>query len=217
VSKSIDRSIQEKIRTGRPRAVLEAMKNADKFIAKLFDTTKRSMVGVPIEGALNWAGVPMGYGISTAIAFSAGSTAKRDTVKMLTDVMNSPQFIKMIEEGGTAQEAEAAQALANSRPFKAFMNTVGLPADDATSFILRTFQPIREGIQAPDIENIPEDEPLSPPQARVQPPAPPTRGVPGMGGQPTPAPGPVAQGPQVASQSSREMLKSLFPFDTTIA
>ena len=62
-----------------------------------------------------------------------------------------------------------------------------------------------------------DQEPTPPPQARVQPPAPPTRGVPGMGGQPTPAPGPVAQGPQVASQGSREMLKSLFPFDTTIA
>jgi len=61
------------------------------------------------------------------------------------------------------------------------------------------------------------EEPTPPPQARVQPPAPPTRGVPGMGGQPTQAPGPMAQGPQVASQSSREMLKSLFPFDSTIA
>ena len=76
-----------------------------------------------------------------------------------------------------------------------------------------TFPELREE----EVEVEITEEPTPPPQARVQPPAPPTRGVPGMGGQPTQAPGPVAQGPQVASQSSREMLKSLFPFDTTIA
>ena len=76
-----------------------------------------------------------------------------------------------------------------------------------------TFPELREEEVEVDIS----EEPVPPPQARIQPPAPPTRGVPGMGGTATPAPGPVAQGPQVASQSSREMLKSLFPFDTTIA
>jgi hypothetical protein len=63
------------------------------------------------------------------------------------------------------------------------------------------------------------EEPTPPPQARVQPPAPPTRGIPGMGGATpgaAPAPSPTAQGPQVASQSSREMLKSLFPMDTLL-
>ena len=63
------------------------------------------------------------------------------------------------------------------------------------------------------------EEPIPPPQARVQPPAPPTRGIPGMGGATpgaAPAPSPMAQGPQVASQSSREMLKSLFPMDTLL-
>ena len=53
--------------------------------------------------------------------------------------------------------------------------------------------------------------PIPPPQARVMPSAPPTRGVPGLGsGQPAPAAPAVAQGP--TGQSSREMLEQLFPF-----
>lgn len=79
----------------------------------------------------------------------------------------------------------------------------------------------------------PEEEepapPAAPPQARALPPAPSTRGVPGItppaGGSPAgappapggeaPAPGPMAQGPG-AGPSSREMLQDLFPFDATL-
>jgi hypothetical protein len=57
----------------------------------------------------------------------------------------------------------------------------------------------------------PAAEPTPPPQARVMPSAPPTRGVPGLGsGQPAPAAPVVAQGP--TGQSSRDMLEQLFPF-----
>ena len=49
---------------------------------------------------------------------------------------------------------------------------------------------------------------VPPPQASIQVP---TRGVPGLGGQSAPAPGATAQGP--TGPSSREMYKSLFPFD----
>lgn len=53
--------------------------------------------------------------------------------------------------------------------------------------------------------------PIPPPQARVMPSAPPTRGVPGLGSeQPAPAAPAVAQGP--TGQSSRDMLEQLFPF-----
>jgi hypothetical protein len=53
--------------------------------------------------------------------------------------------------------------------------------------------------------------PIPPPQARVMPSAPPTRGVPGLGGgQPAPAAPAVAQGP--TDMGSREMLDQLFPF-----
>ena len=53
--------------------------------------------------------------------------------------------------------------------------------------------------------------PAAPPQARVMPSAPPTRGVPGLGTeQPAPAAPAVAQGP--TGQSSRDMLEQLFPF-----
>ena len=59
----------------------------------------------------------------------------------------------------------------------------------------------------PEIEESEEVEvTVPPPQANV---APPTRGVPALGGG-TPAPPPVAQGP--AGPTSREMYDSLFPF-----
>jgi len=73
-------------------------------------------------------------------------------------------------------------------------------------------------------EEAPAEEPVAPPQARVQPPAPATRGLgtmlqgpePGAAPAPggAPAPGAMAQGPQ--APSSREMLQDLFPFDATL-
>jgi hypothetical protein len=62
----------------------------------------------------------------------------------------------------------------------------------------------------PETED-PIEEPAAPPQARVMPSAPQTRGVPGLGGgQPAPAAPAVAQGP--TDMGSREMLDQLFPF-----
>lgn len=78
-------------------------------------------------------------------------------------------------------------------------------------------------LATPDEELVPEEVLVTPttgPTAsqmlRQMPPAPPTRGVPGM---PTGAP-PTAQGPGGAggpSGQSRAMLQSLFPFDTTLS
>ena len=63
----------------------------------------------------------------------------------------------------------------------------------------------------PETEEPIAPEPAAPPQARVMPSAPPTRGVPGLGGgQPAPAAPAVAQGP--TDMGSREMLDQLFPF-----
>ena len=219
VSKGVNRSLEQKIRTGRPRTVLNAMNNSDKFIAKLFEASKRSAVGLPIEVGLSFFGVPMGYGMTGAITSAITATGTRkETVKMLGEVISSPSFLNMIDQAGTAQEAEAARRLANSTPFKRFMREVNLPADDAVNFIISTFQAPRAAIQGSEASEIeaPQPTPAPPPQARVQPPAPPTRGVPGMGGQPqggAPAPGPGATAQGSAGPTSREMYKSLFPFD----
>jgi len=75
----------------------------------------------------------------------------------------------------------------------------------------------------PAQEEAPPEPAAPPPQARVLPPAPSTRGLPGItspmpsapqAAAPTPPPGPVAQG--AAGPSSREMLQDLFPFDATL-
>lgn len=218
VSRGVMRSDKEKIRTGRPRAILDAMNNADRFIGRLFEASKRATIGAPIEAGLTYAGLP-GYGTTAAIAYAlTASAGKRDSARNLATLMMSSEFQNMINQAGTTQERTAARELANSAPFKRFMEEIKMPPDKGMGFILNLIQPatqapLRSGVYEMEAPQQEDQEPVPPPQARVQPPAPPTRGVPGMGGTATPAPGPVAQGPQVASQSSREMLKSLFPFD----
>ena len=226
VSRGVQRSDAEKLRTGRPRTIVEAMNNADRFISRLFEATKRAAIGAPIEAVTTSIGVP-GAGASAAVTYAVtASTTKKESVRNLATLMMSSEFQNMIQQAGTAQERAAARELANTAPFRRFMEEIKMPPDRWMEFILggtqaATQAPLRSGVygmESPQQEDQePTPAPAPPPQARVQPPAPPARGVPGMGGTTTPAPGPVAQGPQVASQPSREMLKSLFPFDTTIA
>jgi len=100
--------------------------------------------------------------------------------------------------------------LAQSAPFRRFASAIKLPLTDAESYVLSIFQ---SGAQANVPEEAPMEEPTAPPQARALPPAPPTRGVPGLtapaaeppAAEPPAAPA-VAQGP-----SSAEMFQQLFP------
>jgi hypothetical protein len=72
------------------------------------------------------------------------------------------------------------------------------------------YEELVEQIPTPTEEEV---EVTLPPQARVAPPAPQTRGVPGMGAE-TAAPAPEAAAPTgPVSPSSREMLQQLFPTD----
>ena len=74
------------------------------------------------------------------------------------------------------------------------------------------YEELVEQIPAPAPEE--DVEVTLPPQARVAPPAPPTRGVPGMGaGASAPGPQPAAAPAGPPSPSSREMLQQLFPTD----
>jgi hypothetical protein len=72
------------------------------------------------------------------------------------------------------------------------------------------YEELVEQIPTPAEEEV---EVTLPPQARVAPPAPQTRGVPGMGAETT-APAPETAAPTgPARASSREMLQQLFPMD----
>ena len=181
--------------------------SADTALQRLYGVAQRAAVGVPIEAAASLMGFP-GMGIASGLtsAFMARGT-KPAAVKAVDDMLISPQFRQMVTETGTANEVAAARELAQSGPFRRFASAIKLPLNDAESFVLSIFQ---SGAQANVPEEAPIEEPAAPPQARVMPSAPQTRGVPGLGSeQPAPAAPAVAQGP--ANSQSREMLQQLFP------
>ena len=219
ISKGVNRAIQEKIRTGRPRGIVEGLNEADTLLNKLWDIGKRSALGVPVEVGLQFAGMPPMYGMVSAITAATTRTlSKKEALAALDSVMSSPAFVNALRSAGTAQEQQAARQLANSTPFKRFMQEVGLPPTDGESFIISAFQAGRAGYfdgYTDEVPVVPETDipEVAPPQARVQPPAPPARGVPGFGQQAV-AQGSSPPAPNLNGPASREMLKDLFPFDS---
>ena len=203
VARGVTQSTREYVRTGK--ALQDGMRDADTALQRLYGVAKRAAVGVPIEAAASMMGFP-GMGVASGLtsALMARGT-KPAAVKAVDDMLVSPQFRNMVTEVGTANEAAAARELAQSGPFRRFASSIKLPLTDAESYVLSIFQ---SGAQANVPEEAPVEEPTAPPQAKVLPPAPPTRGVPGLTEPAAPAPAApaVAQGP-----SSAEMFQQLFP------
>ena len=203
VSRSINLATQQFIRNGK--VLQEGMRDADTAMQRLYGVAKRAAVGVPVEAATTAVGFP-GMGVASGVtsALIARGT-KPAAVKAIDDMLTSTQFTQMVIDAGTANEVSAARELAQSGPFRRFASAIKLPLTDAESFVLSIFQ---SGAQANVPEEAPVEEPTAPPQARVLPPAPPTRGLPGLtdpAAAPPAAPA-VAQGP-----SSAEMFQQLFP------
>jgi hypothetical protein len=226
VSKAINLSTVERVRTGRP---IQNALEGDTLLGKFYQVGKRAAIGVPLEMAaspLGLGGSGIAAGVATAVA--GGRGMKSSTIKALDGVMASPQFANAVAKAGTAQEQETVRALAGSKPFTDFLKSVNIPSTEGEQFILSAFQSARSA--ASEREEVPVEEEI-PPQALVSPPreaqrmlntipaAPPTRGVPGLtepadaGAPPSPvsapAPQAVAQGPS----QSREMMDRLFPMD----
>jgi len=226
VAKAVNLSTVEAVRTGRP---IQGALEGDTLLGKFYAVGKRAAIAVPLE----IAATPMGLGGSgiaagVAAAVAGGRGLKSSTMEALDGVMASPQFLNAAASAGTAQEQATIRALAGSRPFTDFLKSVNIPPSEGEQFIRGAFQSARAGASdvsptAPLLEG--EEEVVIPPQASVSsemlrriPPAPSTRGVPGLG-EPAndvaatpdmaPAPSAVAQGP---SESS-EMMARLFPMD----
>ena len=203
VSRSINLATQQFIRNGK--VLQDGMRDADTAMQRLYGVAKRAAVGVPVEAATTAVGFP-GMGVASGVtsALIARGT-KPAAVKAIDDMLTSPQFTQMVIDAGTANEVSAARELAQSGPFRRFASAIKLPLTDAESYVLSIFQ---SGAQANVPEEAPVEEPTAPPQARALPPAPPTRGVPGLTAPaaPPPAAPAVAQGP-----SSAEMFQQLFP------
>jgi len=203
VSRGINLATQEFIRNGK--ALQEGMRDADTAMQRLYGVAKRAAIGLPVEAAASAVGFP-GMGVSSGVtaALMARGT-KPAAIKAVGDMITSPQFMQMVTDAGTANEVAAARELAQSSAFRRFASAIKLPLTDAENYVLSIFQ---SGAQTNIPEEAPVEEPVAPPQARALPPAPPTRGVPGLTepAAPAPAASAVAQGP-----SSAEMFQQLFP------
>ena len=225
VAKAVNLSTVEAVRTGRP---IQNALEGDTLLGKFYSVGKRAAIAVPLE----IAATPMGLGGSgiaagVAAAVAGGRGLKSSTMEALDGVMASPQFLNAAASAGTAQEQATVRALAGSRPFIDFLKSVNIPPSEGEQFIISAFQSARAGASEPLTDQevpVVEEEVVIPPQASARqmlrniPPAPSTRGVPGLG-EPAndvaatpdmaPPPSAVAQGP---SESS-EMMARLFPFD----
>jgi hypothetical protein len=183
--------------------IYELAKNAGKLgAAETISTT----VGLP------------GAAIAAALIRSMGKTtttnARDEALKSADALLTSPSFMNMVTE---QYSEESIQRFALSSSWQNFARKVGLPPRFASEFVRSIYAATTSSINTGETSQplpsteAPIEEPAAPPQARVMPSAPPTRGVPGLGTeQPAPAAPAVAQGP--TGQSSRDMLEQLFPF-----
>jgi hypothetical protein len=226
VAKAVNLSTVEAVRTGRP---IQGALEGDTLLGKFYAVGKRAAIAVPLEIAatpLGLGGSGIAAGVAAAVA--GGRGLKSSTMEALDGVMASPQFLNAAASAGTAQEQATIRALAGSRPFINFLKSVNIPPSEGEQFIISAFQSARAG--ASDVSPtapVVEEEVVIPPQASVSsemlrriPPAPSTRGVPGIG-EPAndvaatpdmaPPPSAVAQG-QGTSESS-QMMARLFPMD----
>jgi hypothetical protein len=228
------RLLFEPISRGQPSVVnimrsqglmsLTELKNLKRILDPMIRIEKGLEANVPIENfmtgasaiedlALRVIGARIGTvasagGPGSLIAASAGSKYMRQ----MFDQMPMLEMRRVIEKA-TQDPAFMADLLKRGRTQRESLDIAKK---------LRSYM-ITSGLTAAGPE--PEEEPMFPtaPQSSAQrlfkqlPPAPTTRGVPGMGQQP-PAPGPQSAAPGAGAPSqSRAMLQSLFPFDTLSA
>jgi len=222
VSEGVNRAIQENVgRTGASLQLRDIL-TTETLTQQLFNVAKETGKRAPIEFATSTMGLP-GAGIATAFAMSLGkqssSEAQKKAIEAAQSLITSPAFMNMVKN---QYDDASRRTFSLSAPWRRYLRAVNYKGNEvgaADAFIRGTYNTVTTALEMGETGQPVEQEMVAPPQARVQPPAPPTRGIPGMGGA-TPeaasAPSPTAQGPQVASQSSREMLKALFPMDTLL-
>lgn len=214
VSKGIMQSTRERITTGRIQAVQDQLRGSDGIISNLYQVAKRTIVGVPVEMATTAVGSP-GVGLASSLTAALSTAKKPNVLKAADEVLTSSAFMAFLQKVGTAEQVDAARRLANSSVFRRFTKEVGGPRDPAfwENWIINSSQAGRQFGEAVTPEAEERELPI-PSVSRALPPAPPTRGVPGLTDQ-----APMAEAPQApagAPGQSRQMLASLFPFDPTL-
>lgn len=125
VARGVAMSKGEFLATGKainPK-VLEA---ADSLMGRVYDEVRRRGVsGLAAEAIGTTAGAP---GLASALA-SATMANKPSIVQAADRLIASPEFIAAARAAGTKQQAQAARALAYSKPFTRFVRAIGQPRE----------------------------------------------------------------------------------------
>jgi len=136
VSKGISTSSKEVITTGRIGSVRDEFANADSLIGKIYSVGRNIGQAAAAEGAASAVGIP-GAGLVGYMAASLKG-GKTDAIKAADKLLTSPVFIENAKKG----TPEAAQKIANSAPFKQFLNKLSQNQriSDPVQFITNAFQ-----------------------------------------------------------------------------
>ncbi len=133
VSKNISLATRERITTGRIQAIQQEIQGADNLLSSVYGVAKRTMIGIPLEGATTMMGLP-GAGIASALG-SALTRGKPNTMKLADELISSPQFLDLIRETskkGTPSRAQSV-TLAKSPAYKRFANAAGVPTESESA------------------------------------------------------------------------------------
>jgi hypothetical protein len=241
VSKGINNALQERVYNGATMQLTDLL-TAESVMSGVYQLAMNAgKLGAAEVVATTTMGLP-GAAIAAALIRSMGksgnSNANAAALKAADDLLLSPSFMNMVKDQYTD---ESIRRFSLSSSWQGFARKVGLPPNSATDFVRsiyaattsavntgETGEPIGEPVE----ELLLNQQPLTPPpQASVSsemlrriPPAPSTRGVPGLGGPANdvaaapamaPPPSAVAQG-QGPSESS-QMMQRLFPAPFDIA
>tara|TARA_R110000868_G_scaffold221524_2_gene473273 strand:- start:1617 stop:4121 length:2505 start_codon:yes stop_codon:yes gene_type:complete len=219
VSKSVQRSLDEAVRTGRP--IEKGLDVADSIVGRLYTVGQKAALGIAVETVSTAIGVPPSWGILSGVAAAIGSGAKiKDgTRAALNGILGSPEFRDLVAKAGTANQQAALRALTRTSFFREYLSSVGLPRTTGEKFFQGIIQAggANTNFDAMPIETVP-DAPAVPIQ-RSPAPVTPARGVQiGEPQEPGAQPGaieqPLPQAPAAPPQAnSREMLERLFPND----
>lgn len=126
VSKGISASSRERITTGRIQAVQEQFKTADTLAGKLYEAAKRGGVGA----AVGTVATPvLGPGVGAALASALTKGARPAADKAVDALLASPEFLALVRQANTADQAAAVRAFTYSKPFTRFVRAIGQPRE----------------------------------------------------------------------------------------
>ena len=210
VSSSINKALQERVYTGATMQLTDLL-TAEGVMSGVYDLAKNvGKLGAAEAVSSTVVGLP-GAAIAAALIRSMGTRTpsrqiQEEALKAADNLLLSPAFMNMVKDEYTD---ETIRRFGMSAAWQRFAKKVGINPESGGDFVRAIRTSTIQAVTGSEV-GVEESEEVEvivpPPQANV---APPTRGVPALGGV-TPAPPPVAQGP--AGPTSREMYDSLFPF-----